>query len=153
MTENPTDQPAQPANPRRAGFTVTHRRYVPHSNAHYGGGVLDGAFALGLFGDAATELMIRTDGDEGLLAGYSSVEFLAPILAGDVVETTATLVRVGTRSRELAFLARVCCRSAPHRGPSAGEVLDPPLLVVRAHGTVVVPAAATTAPDRVATVP
>jgi 3-aminobutyryl-CoA ammonia-lyase len=121
------------------GFTVTHRRYVPHSHAHYGGSLVDGAYALGLFGDVATELLIRTDGDEGLFAGYGAVEFVAPVQAGDVVEATGTLVRVGNRSREIAFEARVVCRSAPLRGPSAADVLDPPLVVTRATGTVVVP--------------
>ncbi|WP_053722348.1 hotdog fold domain-containing protein [Saccharothrix sp. NRRL B-16348] len=121
------------------GHTVTHRRYVPHSHAHYGGNLVDGAYTLGLFGDVATELLIRTDGDEGLFAAYSTVEFLAPVHAGDVLEATATLVRIGTRSREIAFEARVVCRSAPHRGPSAADVLDPPVVVTRARGTVVAP--------------
>ncbi|MFD0202401.1 hotdog fold domain-containing protein [Saccharothrix carnea] len=121
------------------GFTVTHRRYVPHAHAHYGGALVDGAYSLGLFGDVATELLIRTDGDEGLFAAYSSVEFLAPVRAGDVIEATATLVRVGTRSREIDFEARVVCRSAPDRGPSAADVLDPPVVVTRARGTVVAP--------------
>jgi 3-aminobutyryl-CoA ammonia-lyase len=121
------------------GFAVTHRRYVPHSHAHYGGSLVDGAYGLGLFGDVATEMMIRTDGDEGLFAGYSSVEFLAPVQAGDVIEATATLVRVGTRSREIEFEARVVCRASPTRGPSAADVLDPPIVVTKARGTVVVP--------------
>jgi len=121
------------------GFTVTHRRYVPHAHAHYGGGLVEGAYGLGLFGDVATELAVRTDGDEGLLAGYSGVEFLAPIRAGDVIEATATLVRIGNRSREIEFEARVVCRADPERGPSAGTVLNPPVVVTRARGTVVVP--------------
>ena len=81
------------------GFSVTHRRYVPYAHAHYGGNLVDGAYGLALFGDVATDLSIHTDGDESLLAGYSNVEFLAPIQAGDVVEVTATLARVGNRSR------------------------------------------------------
>ncbi|MBW4722079.1 hotdog fold domain-containing protein [Saccharothrix obliqua] len=121
------------------GLTVTHRRYVPHSHAHYGGNLVDGAYGLGLFGDVATELLIRTDGDEGLFAGYSEVSFDAPVQAGDVIEATATLVRVGNRSREIEFEARVVCRSAPDRGPSAADVLDPPVVVTRARGTVVAP--------------
>ncbi len=121
------------------GFSVTHRRYVPHSDAHYGGNLVDGAYCLGLFGDVATELAVRTDGDEGLLAGYRSVEMLAPVRAGDVLEVSATLRHIGTRSRGLDFEARVVCRANPHRGPSAADVLDPPLVVVRASGTTVVP--------------
>jgi 3-aminobutyryl-CoA ammonia-lyase len=121
------------------GFSVTQRRYVPHSHAHYGGSLVDGAYGLGLFGDVATEMTIHTDGDEGLFAGYSSVEFLAPVQAGDVIEATGTLVRVGNRSREIQFEARVVCRANPGRGPSAADVLDTAVVVTRARGTVVVP--------------
>jgi 3-aminobutyryl-CoA ammonia-lyase len=120
------------------GTSVQHRRYVPHSHAHYGGSLVDGAYVLGLFGDVATELCIRTDGDEGLFASYDSVEFRAPVRAGDVLEVTATVDRVGRRSRGVAFTASVVCRADPDQGPSAAVVLDPPLVVVLAHGTVVV---------------
>jgi 3-aminobutyryl-CoA ammonia-lyase len=92
-----------------------------------------------MFGDVATELSIRSDGDEGLLAGYQEVEFLAPVRAGDVLEATAVLTRVGRRSRGLELEARVVCRSAPQRSASAAEVLAEPLVVVRALGTLVVP--------------
>ena len=121
------------------GMTVTHRRYVPASHAHYGGHLVEGAYALGLFGDVATELAIRTDGDEGLLAGYDEVRFLAPVLAGDVIEATATVTRVGKRSRGVTFEARVVCRAMPAAGASASVVLDPPLVVCTAIGTLVVP--------------
>ena len=125
----------------RVGLTVTHRRYVPYSHAHYAGNLVDGAYALGLFGDVATELCIRTDGDEGLFRAYSSVEFLAPVRAGDVLEVTAVLTRVGRTSRTVDFACAVVCRGRPDRGASAAEVLDPAVLAVRATGTVVVPAA------------
>jgi 3-aminobutyryl-CoA ammonia-lyase len=128
MTEDP-----------RLGRTVTHRRYVPASHAHYGGNLVDGAYVLGLFGDAGTELSIQTDGDEGLLAGYSDVQFRAPVLGGDVIEVTAAVAGIGRRSREVAFEARVTCRADPERGPAAARVLDEPLVVVTATGTVVVP--------------
>jgi 3-aminobutyryl-CoA ammonia-lyase len=121
------------------GTTVTHRRYVPFSHAHYAGNLVDGAYALGLFGDVATELCIRTDGDEGLFAGYSEVRFTAPIRAGDVVEVTGSVTRVGNRSRTVEFSCAVVCRGRPDKGPSAAEVLDPPVVAVVATGTVVVP--------------
>jgi len=124
----------------RLGQTVRHRRYVPYSHAHYGGNLVDGAYVLGLFGDVATEASIRTDGDEGLFASYSDIQFLAPVLAGDVLEATATITRVGRRSREMRFEARVLCRADPGRGPSAARVLDDPIVVVTATGTVVAPA-------------
>ncbi|HET7015968.1 MAG TPA: hotdog domain-containing protein [Streptosporangiaceae bacterium] len=125
----------------RIGLSVEHRRYVPYSHAHYGGNLVDGAYVLGLFGDVATELSIRTDADEGLFASYSDIQFQAPLLAGDVLEVAATLVRVGRRSREVRFEARVLCRAEPERGPSAARVLDEPLVVVTAVGTVVAPPA------------
>ena len=117
---------------------MTHRRYVPYSHAHYGGNLVDGAYVLGLFGDVATELSIRTDGDEGLFASYSDVQFRAPVLAGDVIEVTApspgsAAAAASSRSR------RVTCRADPARGPSAAGVLDEPVVVVTATGTVVAP--------------
>jgi 3-aminobutyryl-CoA ammonia-lyase len=123
----------------RLGLEVTHRRYVGHGDAHYGGGLVDGAYLLALFGDVATEACIRMDGDEGLFASYSDVQFRAPVIAGDVLEATATVTRVGTRSRELSFEARVVCRAQPERGPSAAAVLAEPIVAVTATGTVVVP--------------
>jgi 3-aminobutyryl-CoA ammonia-lyase len=122
--------------PQGEGLTVTHRRYVPYSHAHYAGDLVDGAYALGLFGDVATEVCIRMDGDEGLFASYSDVQFRAPVRAGDVVEASATVTRVGTRSRTLEFTCTVVCRGS---GGSAAAVLDPPIVAVTAVGTVVVP--------------
>ena len=124
----------------RLGLTVTHRRYVPHAHAHYGGALLDGAYTLGLFGDVATEVAIRADGDEGLLAGYSEVRFLAAVRAGDVLEASCEVGQVGHRSRELRCWADVVARADPGRGPSAAQVVDPPLRVVEARATLVVPA-------------
>lgn len=123
----------------RTGMTVTHRRYVPYSHAHYAGNLVDGAYSLAAFGDVATEMMIRTDGDEGLFAAYSEVQFLAPVRAGDVLEIEATLTRVGTRSRTVSFETRVVCRGRPDRGESAAEVLDEPIVACSAVGTIVVP--------------
>lgn len=127
------------------GMSVVHRRYVPYSHAHYAGKLVDGAYVLALFGDVATELCIRTDGDEGLFASYNAVQFRAPVQAGDVLEIEARLIRAGTRSRGMSFEARVVCRGASPEtstGPlaSAAAVVEPPLVVVTASGTVVVPA-------------
>jgi 3-aminobutyryl-CoA ammonia-lyase len=128
-------------------ITVTHRRYVPYSHAHYAGNLVDGAYSLGLFGDVATEVCIRLDGDEGLFASYSDVQFRAPVQAGDVLEVTATVTRMGTRSRTIDFTAAVVCRGT---GGSAAEVLSEPVVAVTATGTVVVPPSnhPATAPDR-----
>ena len=123
----------------RVGATVVHHRYVPGSAAHYAGMLVDGAYGLALFGDVATELCIRTDGDEGLFASYSDVQFRAPVRAGDTVEVTARVVRGGTRSRTVDFELRVVARGRPDRSATAAEVLDPPLIATTATGVVVVP--------------
>lgn len=121
------------------GTTVTHRRYVPYAHAHYAGNLVDGAYSLGLFGDVATELCIRTDGDEGLFASYDDVQFRAPVRAGDILEITATLVAAGNRSRRMEFVAAVIARGTPEAGESAARILDQPLIATTASGTVVVP--------------
>lgn len=123
------------------GDRVVHSRYVPYSHAHYAGNLVDGAYSLALFGDVATELCIRTDGNEGLFASYSDVQFLGPVRAGDCLEISATLVRVGSRSREMDFEVRVTARGNPQRSESAADLLDPPLLATTARGVVVVPPA------------
>ena len=123
------------------GTRVVHRRYVPYSHAHYAGNLVDGAYSLALFGDVATEMCILSDGDEGLFASYSDVQFLGPVRAGDVLEITCELVRVGRRSRAMDFCVHVIARSAAtDAAPGAAEVLSPALLVTTATGTVVVPA-------------
>jgi 3-aminobutyryl-CoA ammonia-lyase len=121
------------------GLTVTHRRYVPYSHAHYAGNLVDGAYSLGLFGDVATEMCIVTDGDEGLFASYTDVQFKAPVRAGDVLEITAELVKVGTRSRTLDLRCLVVGRGRPDRGESAAEMLAEPIVATTATGVVVVP--------------
>ena len=123
----------------RLGLVVTHRRYVPFSHAHYAGNLVDGAYSLGLFGDVATEVCIRTDGDEGLFASYSDVQFRAPVRAGDVVEVRAEVVRVGRRSRTIDFVATVVARGRPDLSESAARMLEEPIVATTATGTVVVP--------------
>jgi 3-aminobutyryl-CoA ammonia-lyase len=126
-------------NDHRLGLTVAHRRYVSYADAHYAGNLVAGGYVLGLFGDVATEVCIRTDGDEGLLASYADVQFLAPVRAGDLLEITATVTRVGTRSRDLALEAKVVARGRPERSESAADLLDEPVLATTARATVVVP--------------
>jgi 3-aminobutyryl-CoA ammonia-lyase len=122
------------------GTRVVHRRYVPYSDAHYAGNLVDGAYSMKLFGDVATEMCIVTDGDEGLFASYSDVQFREPVRAGDVLEVGCTLVRVGTRSRTLELEVRVVARGCPTaERPGAAEVLAEPLVATTATGTVVVP--------------
>jgi 3-aminobutyryl-CoA ammonia-lyase len=107
-------------------------------DAHYGGNLVDGARILGLFGDVATELLIRADGDEGLFAGYSSVEFRAPVYAGEYIEAEGRIIRVGDTSREMEFEARKVISPRPDISDSAADVLATPVVVVRARGPCIV---------------
>jgi 3-keto-5-aminohexanoate cleavage enzyme len=118
-----------------------HRLRLGSHDAHYAGELVDGARCLALFGDVATEICIRHDGDEGLFRAYESVEFLAPVRAGDVLEVYGELVDVGKTSRRIRFWAHKVITLArdPARAVSAAQVLDEPQLVCRALGTCVVP--------------
>jgi 3-aminobutyryl-CoA ammonia-lyase len=117
---------------------VVRLRMSSH-DAHYGGNLVDGARILALFGDVATELLIRLDGDEGLFAAYDEVRFLAPTYAGDYIEAEGRIVKIGKTSRRMEFEARKVIAARPDVGESAGDVLDPPVIVCRATGTCVTP--------------
>ncbi len=119
--------------------TATIRLRMSQADAHYGGNLVDGARMLALFGDVATELLIRLDGDEGLFRAYSQVEFLAPVYAGDYVEAVGEVVKVGNTSREMRFEARKVIRPRPDLSDSAAELLAEPIVVCRAVGTCVTP--------------
>lgn len=108
-------------------------------DAHYGGNLVDGARMLGLFGDVATELLIRNDGDEGLFCAYDMVEFLAPVYAGDYIEAEGYIEKEGNTSRKMKFEARKVIQSRTDINDSAAEVLETPIIVCRASGTCVVP--------------
>jgi 3-aminobutyryl-CoA ammonia-lyase len=115
------------------------RLRLSFADAHYGGQLVDGARLLGLFGDLATELLIRHDGDEGLFRAYEAVEFLAPVHAGDFVEVEGEIVQVGNTSRKMRFEARKVIQPLPNVSDSAAELLAQPVVVCRAIGTCVVP--------------
>ena len=108
-------------------------------DAHYGGNLVDGAKMLQLFGDIATELLIRHDGDEGLFRSYDSVEFLAPVYAGDYIEATGEITNIGNTSRKMVFEAKKVIIPRPDINVSAADVLDEPIIVCKASGTCVVP--------------
>ncbi|MDP1899189.1 MAG: hotdog domain-containing protein [Rubrivivax sp.] len=111
-------------------------------DAHYAGELVDGAKMLQLFGDVATELLIRSDGDEGLFVAYDNVEFLAPVHAGDYIEARGRIVSMGKTSRKMAFEAHKVITAAHLAGQAtAADVLAEPLRVCRASGTCVVPLA------------
>jgi 3-aminobutyryl-CoA ammonia-lyase len=110
---------------------VTLRSRISEKDVHYKGGIVSGARVLELFGDAATELLIRTEGTEGLLRAYHEVEFLAPVTAGDILEVTAQITRVGNSSRDMIFSAIKVIEKGE-------KVLSKPVVVAKATGTCVV---------------
>jgi 3-aminobutyryl-CoA ammonia-lyase len=123
------------------GLTALLRVRMSNLDAHYGGNLVDGARMLALFGDLATELLIRLDGDEGLFASYDSVQFTAPVYAGDYIEAEGRIIKAGNASRRMEFEARKVIAARPHISESAADVLDPPVVVCRATGTCVTPKA------------
>jgi 3-aminobutyryl-CoA ammonia-lyase len=108
-------------------------------DAHYGGDLVDGAKMLSLFGDNATELLIKIDGDEGLFLRYDEVEFKAPVYAGDYIESRGWIVSTGKTSRKMEFEAHKVIAARPDISPSAADYLEEPLLVARASGVCVTP--------------
>lgn len=110
-------------------FVSLIRIRMGSQDAHYEGNLVDGAHMLKLFGDAATELLIRHDGVEGLFRAYSEVEFLAPVYAGDYIEAEARVVGFGKSSRRMEFEARKVI--------SGKRVLVPPIVVATAKGVCV----------------
>jgi 3-aminobutyryl-CoA ammonia-lyase len=118
---------------------VLIRLRMSSHDAHYGGNLVDGAKMLQLFGDVATELLIRNDGDEGLFAAYDNVEFLAPVFAGDYIEAMGEITHIGNSSRKMNFEARKVIMPRTDISDSAADFLKEPIIVCRASGTCVVP--------------
>ncbi len=119
--------------------SVTLRLRMSAHDAHYGGNLVDGARMLALFGDVATELLIRMDGDEGLFVAYDNVEFLAPVYAGDYIEAEGRITKIGNTSRAMSFEARKVIAARTDINESAADVCEPPVVVCRASGTCVTP--------------
>ncbi|ACB85454.1 hotdog fold domain-containing protein [Natranaerobius thermophilus] len=119
---------------------ATIRLRMNEKDVHYAGGIVNGSKMLDLFGDVATELLIRNDGDEGLFRAYQEVEFLAPVKSGDFIEARGEITRVGNSSREMKFEAyKVIENAGIEEQTSACNVLEEPVLVCKAKGTCVVP--------------
>jgi 3-aminobutyryl-CoA ammonia-lyase len=108
-------------------------------DAHYGGNLVDGARMLNIFGDLATELSIILDGDEGLFRSYESIEFLAPVYAGDYIEAEGRIIKIGNTSRKMEFIAKKVIAPRPEFSESACDVLEEPIIVCKAVGICVVP--------------
>lgn len=118
---------------------VMIRLRMGSNDAHYGGNLVDGAKMLQLFGDVATELLIRNDGDEGLFVAYDMVQFTAPVYAGEFIEAEGSITSIGNSSRKMTFEARKVVIPRPEISASAADFLEEPIVVCRATGTCVVP--------------
>ena len=120
-------------------ITSTIRLRMSAKDAHYGGNLVDGAHMVHRFGDVATELLIKIDGDEGLFCAYDNAEFLAPIYAGDYIEVYGEITKVGNTSRKMSFEARKVIATRPDINDSAADFLEEPIIVAKASGTCVTP--------------
>ena len=101
-------------------ITSTLRLRMSAKDAHYGGNLVDGAHMVHLFGDVATELLIKCDGDEGLFCAYDMVEFKAPVYAGDYIEAYGEIEKIGNTSRTMRFEARKVVVARTDISASAG---------------------------------
>jgi 3-aminobutyryl-CoA ammonia-lyase len=120
-------------------YKVTHRIRISQSDAHYAGNLVDGAHLLKLFGDVATELLIHSDGQEGLFRAYSTVDFFAPVYAGDFLEVEGRITKFGKTSRQMSFVAKKVIEASQNsKIPGRAKVLNKPIVVCRAEGTCVV---------------
>ena len=120
-------------------ITSTLRLRMSYKDAHYGGNLVDGAHMVHLFGDIATELLIKLDGDEGLFLKYDEVEFLAPVYAGDYIEAYGEITKIGNTSRAMEFVAKKVISARTDISPSAADFLDEPVIVCKAKGICVTP--------------
>lgn len=109
------------------------RMRMSAKDTHYGGNLVDGAHVVHIFGDVATEISIKFDGDEGLFLRYDEIEFLAPVYAGDYIEAHGELYEAGNTSRKMKFEAKKVVAARPDISPSAADYLDEPIVVARAR--------------------
>jgi 3-aminobutyryl-CoA ammonia-lyase len=121
--------------------TALIRFRLGQEDAHYGGNLVAGATQLKVVGDLITELAMKYDGDEGLFRAYESVEFLAPLYAGDWIEAKGRIVSVGNSSRRCEFEIWKIGGALLDISDSAAEFLAEPVLTLKAVGTTVVPSA------------
>jgi len=128
-----------PSDTQQTPIKAMLRVRLSQADAHYGGNLVSGSKMLEFFGDVATELLIRQDGDEGLFRAYDNIEFLAPAYAGDYVEIEGEITKIGNTSRAMKFEARKVIEPEPSVSPSAAKVLKQPIIIARASGTCVVP--------------
>ncbi len=122
-----------------AEWKTSFKVRLSSADAHYADNLVSGARVLEFFGDAATELLIQKDRDEGYFRAYETVEFVHPVRAGDFLEISAKIIQVGKSSRKMEFFAHKIIEAKPQPGnPHFAAVLPSPVLCVKAVGTCVV---------------
>jgi len=117
---------------------VVHKLRLSLNDAHYSGNLVDGARVLQIFGDVATEVLIRLDGDEGLFKAYEKIEFIKPLYAGDFIEVEGTILSMGNTSRKIEFKCYKVIETRHDISISAADYLNEKILVTHAIGTCVV---------------
>ncbi|MFC0904383.1 hotdog fold domain-containing protein [Clostridium sp. MT-14] len=122
------------------GKKVSLKVRMSAGEAHYAGELVNGSHIVDFWGDVGTELMIRSDGDESLFAGYKDIKFTAPVYAGDFMEYVGWIEKEGKTSRTCKFEAYKYIELTRDKNDaiSAARVLEKPLLCGRATGTLVV---------------
>lgn len=140
------------------GKKVVHRLMMTGADGHYVNNLVNGTRMLDFFGDVATELMVRIDGDLSLFLGYDEVRYTAPIHVGDFMEYYGWIEKKGKTSYTLKFecykvitmpddfKVKSNFLDGVHGEPnllglkqSAAIVCDPPVLCGYATGTLVIP--------------
>ena len=140
------------------GNKVVHKLMMSYAQGHYVNNLVNGSRILDFFGDVATELMVRCDGDLSLLLGYDEIRFTAPVHIGDFMEYHGWIEEKGNTSYKLKFCAyKVITMPDDFKlqsnfldgvigepklmglKQSAALVCDPPILCGYATGTLVIP--------------
>lgn len=120
-------------------YRTKHKRRLSQQDARYGNSLVNGAAILSLFEDAATELLVMLDGDEGLFRTYEYVDFFSPLYAGDFIEIESEIIQVNPSSRKLAFHCYKIIEARKDIGSTAADALPLRQLVTKAVGICVVP--------------
>lgn len=124
------------------GEKVTLRYRMSAGDAHYAGELVEGAHIVTAWGDVGTELAIRLFGDESLFVGYSEVRYTAPVFAGDWMEYSGWIEKVGNTSLTCHFEAHKVIELARGEAEglanSAANVLPEPILCAYGTGTLMV---------------
>lgn len=139
------------------GEKVVHRLMMTGADGHYVNNLVNGSRILDFFGDVATELLVRADGDLSLFLGYSEVRFTAPIHVGDFMEYYGWIESIGKTSYNLKFeaykvitmpddfkqksyfLDGIDGKDMLGLKQSAAIVCNPPVLCGYATGTLIIP--------------